>query len=259
MRYLLTGDLHGNAAWFEGVVLPAARSADADAVIVLGDFGYWPGRRGSFLDVVARSPLPVYFIDGNHEDHPALAAAVAQVRVDRALAPDAAVPLTGSLIYLPRGSRLLVEGSTLAFLGGARSIDRALRHPGVSWFPEEAISDEDLARLAAGGPCDVLLTHDAPSRVPLPLAPDRDIPAAWLAERPVCAEHRRRLDEACAATRPTWLVHGHYHLRCDSVACFDWGTVRVVSLAEDGSGVFENLALLTVGPGSCAISAIHPR
>ncbi len=257
MKILLVGDTHANTPWFHDVVLPAAARLDVDRLLIVGDFGYWPGRADEFLEAAASSPVPVLFIDGNHEDHPALTHDVTVARHELGLTSLDPVPLAGSLTYLPRGSRLVVEGRTLAFLGGARSIDRAWRTPGVDWFLEEAVHQTDLARLAAGGACDVLITHDAPSRTQLPLLADHEIPEVWRRERPACDEHRRRIDEACAATRPAWLVHGHYHLRWTGEAVYEWGRIEVVALAEDGTSPYENLALLDIGAGRCEVLPVR--
>ncbi len=62
------------------VLYDLARSHDCDAILQLDDFGYWPhysdGAR--FLKHVthyaARSGVIVFWIDGNHENHTALAA-----------------------------------------------------------------------------------------------------------------------------------------------------------------------------------------
>jgi hypothetical protein len=256
MRLLLVGDVHGNQAWFDQVVLPAASMLDTDAIIQLGDFGYWPGRADAFLDAVKSSDIPVYFIDGNHEDHYALAYDVAMARAETGVKDTDAVPLGGSLWYLPRGSRLEFDGVAVAALGGARSIDRALRTPSVDWFMEEAVNDDDLARLAAGGTCEVLVCHDAPSKATLPLLGDHEIPEVWRRERPACEEHRRRIDEACDAVRPNWLVHGHYHCRARSTAEFAWGPVKVVSLAEDGTSPGANLAVLQIVKGDCEVRPV---
>lgn len=104
-------------------------------------------------------------------------------------------------------------------LGGAGSIDRLVRVPGHSWWPEEVITDADVVTAAASGPVDVLVCHDAPSAVRTTrvgsrrqvelydprLSPPPEI-VAW------CDSSRRLLDRAVASLKPRLVVHGHHHV-----------------------------------------------
>lgn len=251
MRILLVGDTHGNTLWWEQFVTPAAQQLNADVICQVGDFGYWQGG-DDFLSAVDATGIPVAFLDGNHEQHPYLEAAVAKARFEQQLTATDPVPLGGNLSYLPRGGRFSWDGVTVAALGGARSIDRALRRPGISWFAEEAISNSDLELLADGATAQVLLCHDAPLCAPVPLSPRHELPFVWQAELETCTEHRMRLDEALDMVQPELLVHGHYHCRWAGDVQRDWGSCHVVGLAEDGSGV-ANLAILECVDGAASI------
>jgi len=251
MRVLLVGDVHGNHGWWERFVLPAAERERADLICQLGDFGYWP-RRSDFTERVAAGPLPVLFLDGNHEDHETLRHHREVVKARNFLNPAAPVPLGGSLYYLPRGARLLWEGVRIAVLGGAHSIDRALRTAGVDWFPEESITRSDLDLLAAGGPADILLTHDAPHSATPPLV-EAPVPHAWRSELASCAAHRTLVEEGLEAVRPSLLVHGHYHVAWSQLSERAWGDLRVLGLTHDGTGV-SNLALLECHAGEFRLS-----
>lgn len=233
---LLVGDTHADWTWLEYVVLPIAALLGLPAIIVLGDFGYW-ARRPEFLQIAATSRanhgVDVFFIDGNHEQHPLLKTDCAKASRGHAFGP---VNLTGSLWYLPRGSRLEVAQLEVAALGGAVSIDRFSRKEDDSWFEAEAATDADVARLIAGGPADVLLTHDAPSGWQPPdtranhmLLLDRQI------QLPAIADHRRRLRRGYEALQPKLLVHGHYHVGYDEYVGESWGDVRVLGLSANGS------------------------
>jgi hypothetical protein len=244
-RVLCVGDTHGNSAWWGRFVAPLADHVGADAIVQVGDFGFWPGRwdGDAFLDQVRSSRVPVLFLDGNHEDHPALRAATGYPR---------RIPcnLGGNLWYLPRGSRLRIAGADAVAVGGARSIDRALRRPGVDWFWEEALDDEDLASLGTER-ADILLSHDAPAGWAIPgLAPDAALPLAWRGERPACEEHRARLRQALEVVRPELVIHGHYHQSYDLVRDEAWGPMSVAGLSEDGSGLDACVLLSACDEGS---------
>jgi len=239
MRILLVGDTHGNTRFWERDVLPRAAALGADLVCQVGDFGWWPAPRGrgrDFVAVVSSSPLPVLFLDGNHEHHDALAAAVAGVRARTRLNPSSPVPLGGSLTYLPRGARLLWDGVRVAVLGGAHSIDRRLRTPGVDWFASESVALEDLDLLAAGGPADVLLTHDVPASAPVRGLPEERMPAAWRGELTEALAHRILVERGLDAVRPSTLVHGHFHTSWHHRLERPWGVCDVHGLDRDGTG-----------------------
>lgn len=191
VRVLCVGDTHSNLpAWSMDVEAAIAHEA-ADLVIQVGDFGWWPSRAQGFIDRAAAAPVPVYFIDGNHEHHIELADAVARTRATTGQV-DGPVPLAGNLSYLPRGTRLALGGVTVCVMGGAHSIDRASLHPGRGWFPQEAIGDADIERAEQGGPADVLISHDAPAGWTIPN----------LAPRPAAVEMAERTTRLRRTPRP---------------------------------------------------------
>jgi hypothetical protein len=255
VRILLVGDTHANVMWLENVVLKAAQVLGVDAVCQLGDFGYWPEKSPLFLESARNSPVPFYFLDGNHEHHPLLNEHVAEARALHGLAGTEPVPLGGNLYYLPRGARVDWGGVQVAVLGGANSIDRGLRTEGVDWFPQEAVTASDVERLSAGGHCQVLLTHDAPSAafLPLPVPVER----AWLRELETCERGREVLNDAVDAVQPELLVHGHYHRRWALPVVRPWGSYTVVGLSEDGSDIAGNLALLECENGGFFLRSLY--
>lgn len=239
MRILVVGDTHGNKRFWENEVLPRTERLEADLVCQLGDFGYWPRRRGparEFIRTVAESPLPVLFLDGNHEDHESLRGAVAEVRARTPLNPTSPVPLGGSLLYMPRGARLVWGGVRVAALGGAHSIDRRLRTPGLDWFREESVDLDDLSLLEAGGPTDILLTHDVPAGAPVHGLPLEDMPKAWLGELPDALAHRILVQQGLDSVRPSVLLHGHFHTSWHHRLERPWGVCDVHGLDRDTTG-----------------------
>lgn len=241
MRILVVGDTHSEASSWSSVVRPAIAAALPDAVLSVGDFGYWPdhpeGRR--FLDEVEGSIAPngieLWFVDGNHEQHDRLEPGAVPAAVGR------------SINHLPRGSRWCWEGVNFGALGGAVSPDRDDRVEGWDWFASEAICEADVQRLG-GAPLDVLVTHDAPSWCPLEGAPavsasvDRDT-----------RRNRGLIDRAVHATRPALVLHGHWHRAHQMPADATVGRPAVVGLgAEDGpaSSLLTLLDVSTAGTGA---------
>ena len=87
-------------------------------------------------------------------------------------------------------------------LGGAWSIDKAQREPGISWWNTETITDEDVKRAIGRGKIDVLFSHDTVSFIQVPgIIPLEE------GER-----NRYQVDKVVKACLPSLVVHGHYHI-----------------------------------------------
>lgn len=247
MRLLLVGDTHGNVAWLERVVFAAAERHQVDRIVQVGDFGWWPGMRNNdaFREAARRSPAPLWWIDGNHEDHARLLADVAAAGGSGA---GGVVSLGGALSYVPRGARFVAGGVSILACGGAHSIDRRARSPGLSWFDQEHVNDADVAACVDAGHADVLIGHDAPAGWAIPhLPPERHLPAAWRAELPACWAHRRQLARVMEGVTPSLVIHGHYHSAYRQSVHMRWGPTEIVGLSEDGTT--GSLALLTCTDG----------
>jgi uncharacterized protein len=137
VRILVISDLHGNlgAAW------KAVARLEPDLLLSCGDWG--DPEQISEADLAAfPARLPVYTTFGNHDPFDALA---------RLRNRD------GSPALLPQGEVRCVEGVRLAAIGGIWA--KSHRQPYY-------VTDEDVAalaaKIAAGGPVDLLLTHGCP-------------------------------------------------------------------------------------------------
>jgi predicted phosphodiesterase len=256
MRVLLVGDTHGNAQWLERAVFSAARQHRADVIFQVGDFGWWPRNPAStaFLDVARGARVPLWWIDGNHEDHDSLRAAIAEAggKTDAGL-----IELGSNLFFVPRGTRFDFGGVSVLACGGAHSIDRRLRTAGIDWFEDEHITDDDVLRCLAHGHVDVLISHDAPAGWQIPsLPPERGFPDLWQLELTECWAHRRQLTRIMEAVTPRLVVHGHYHSGYRHQLDTGWGQVEIVGLSEDGTT--GNLVLLDCSSGTCATGQVVP-
>lgn len=255
VRVGIAGDWHGNTRW-AGKVLDDFAAAGITRVYQVGDFGVWPGQGGiDFLASIdarlAGHGQHLFVIPGNHEDYDQL----------DALPHDAEGWLSHAgyprIRFAPRGHTWDAGGTRFAALGGAGSIDRIPRTPGVSWWPQEEITDADVATLTANvaergwDRIDVLLTHEAPAgvrRVGIRRGP------AWLTPEVehYCNTQRIRLREAVDAVAPFDVVHGHWH---------DWYHDQIDGIRPDGTqytsvvrglscdGMLEHAGIAEVTPG----------
>lgn len=232
-RVVVAGDWHGNSRWAEHVISRAGdllRDEARPLVLQLGDFGVWPGPVGAgyisrVREACTRAGVQLWFIDGNHEDF-------TQIQEHRDGYP---------VRWLPRGSRWNWHGRTWLALGGAVSVDRALRTEGLSWWPEEEITADQALDVIKAGPADVMLTHDCPTGVTITFPPP---PAAWdLADLARSDRHRERLQIVAGAVQPRYLVHGHLHMAYQRTCDLGYGPVEVTGLDCDG-GAGPNFAVL---------------
>lgn len=237
-RVAFAGDWHANTRWGTAAIQYAAEHG-AEVVVHLGDFGY--EFRAAFLDglerALTRTGLRLLFVDGNHEAFPIL--------LRHPVHPNGLRQLTSRVWHLPRGFRWTWGGLRWLALGGAHSVDRPWREPGVSWWREETVSDADLARAIEGGPADVMVSHDCPAGVPIPgLAESAHL---WPAEELVASDdHRSRMRRVVDAVRPRAIWHGHFHRQYTTSVELGYGPVTVHGLDCDGSTLDDNVSVVAL-------------
>lgn len=158
----LLGDIHGDVGAFAAAATQAALLG-AVAIIQLGDAGFG----SDFASQLHRYdfPIPAYAMQGNHEDYDWLDKFDATR--GRRLELRAR---TGSVIALPRADLLEIDGRHIACLGGAGSIDKAIRiRQRMHWYEQEIIQDQDvLSLLEKQSHChkiDLFLSHCPPQSV----------------------------------------------------------------------------------------------
>ena len=226
MKVLFVGDTHVNRPFLIRIHQQAL-DLGAEAIVQLGDFGYWPkspqGQR--FLDTASGFDLPLFFVDGNHEDHFALPH-------DTALSTTELAP---GVHWLPRGSVFSLGDTTLLAFGGAVSVDQAWRIPGKSWFHNETASWTQRERaLEVPDRIDIIVAHDAPTDTILSLT----FPVTPQIDR-ACNEYRDFCRSLLDRHRPEVWFAGHYHQRATTV--IDQSTVEVL---DHDYGVFADSFLL---------------
>jgi UDP-2,3-diacylglucosamine pyrophosphatase LpxH len=148
----ILGDIHGG---FQSLrkAHDHALLEGASALIQVGDFGLEYGAIPRILAM--RLTLPIYFIDGNHDNFSQL----------RELPKGEIVQLAKGLFYCGRGSGIFLDGRKIVFLGGAGSIDKDIRlQQGMLWQADEQITEDDYQRTVDMEDADLLITHCPPQR-----------------------------------------------------------------------------------------------
>ena len=233
-RVALCGDWHGNVGWLRMLTRALPNLAyDVTTVLQLGDWGMDPHETDPLF---AEAGIERVFITvGNHERFDVISPLLEAH-------PGAAVRVSDVTWILPRPVRLTIGGRTILSLGGASSVDRIWRTEGRAWWPDEAITDEHVAAAIAGGPADIMLTHESPADTPVRAVREllrtnpNGFPAGALQES---ATSRALVSQVWDAVHPTLLMHGHMHAPGGGVT--DDGR-RVVSLGCDDQP--DNLAFL---------------
>ena len=247
MILFLVGDTHDDFAWMQSKVVNQAKRAQADAVVQLGDFGFirscnkdQVNRRLDNLNKrFADIDLPLYWLDGNHENFEMMERVGAE-----ADAPEM-VQLRSHITYLPRGLTWEWDGVTFMSLGGAYSIDQDGSVMWIDYFPQEVITYAQGQRAIDAGHVDVMLTHDAPDgigRLDEMLKRSSDfwadaLGARWhFKHKPNSFKHREMLRLIVDEVRPRVLVHGHYHHRYEDVLRGDGYATKVIGLDRNKTG-----------------------
>jgi hypothetical protein len=235
----IAGDWHGNinhAMWAVKQMEP--HLGEEKIIYQLGDFGYWPDadNYSSFTGMLSRFlgklRVRLAFLDGNHENHANLKEKIDDYIGDYATAParDLLIPIAPNIEWMARGYRFFLGGREWLVCGGAASVDRAWREEGRSWFPGELITDEQEEKICREGYADVLLSHDRPAKAPIDLKsgvwPEKDVAIA--------DAHRERLQRICSSARPSYIMHGHYHMAMEDTVDMGWGDVRINGFTCDG-------------------------
>lgn len=258
-RILLAGDTHGNLQSAKYLINIAIEN-DCEAIVQLGDFGYWEHQASGiyFLDYIESRKLPWFFVDGNHENHTLLRRRymdqkdvgrdTASVEEQLNFVHSKKGPwrpsktergfyaVRNNIFYIPRGTVWEWNSVRFAALGGAFSIDINWRKPGVSWWPEETIENEEVEKLKDVGKVDIFLSHDIPASFNIQkefFAQNKN----YFKSDDRTKANKKQLQKAVEYTRPNYLFHGHYHIRYDSwMTLADNHVIEITGLDCDETG-----------------------
>jgi predicted phosphodiesterase len=202
---VVVGDWHGHQGWGLSAIRSAAREG-AKVIIHVGDFGFdWPGAKRTRYEARLNQSLVEYGITliispGNHDNHDT----IEKLHVES----DGLATFRSNIMVLPKGGRTEIEGLRIGGLGGAFSVDKEWRQKGKDWWANEEPTAEDAERLVAGGPLDVLITHDAPAGVPL--RSNLDLPHDMVEQS---MRTRWLLRTVVDTLAPPHVFCGHWHQR----------------------------------------------
>jgi hypothetical protein len=237
-RVAIAGDWHADTDYAVTAIGHAAKR-NATVLIHLGDFGY--NFTDAYLDALqtalADTGIVLGFVDGNHENFDTLLA--------QPISADGLRYLRERVAHLPRGFRWRWANTRCVAVGGAYSIDRFLRTPHRSWWPQETITAAETLKIAAAGSADAMFCHDCPAGIEVPGAVyDRyGFPAPELS---LSAVNQGLLRCIVDAVQPARLWHGHFHRRYQ--ALLDGGGYRTIvdGLGKNGDPIDNNMVVLNV-------------
>lgn len=182
METRIIGDLHGVFS-DKNLMTPLS--------IQIGDLDLYGYKDWSFSD------YPRFFIDGNHDNF-------------SVLNPDSnnLQTIVPNLVYIPRG----YVSNRVLFVGGAVSIDRKERVPGLSWFPAEELSQRQFHKIMSlNQPIEVFVTHDCGQYFFENYIPHGDNWLYDLKTKPA----RQALDQIFNKFHPTLWIFAHHHISFD--------------------------------------------
>jgi hypothetical protein len=247
----VVGDWHGDLGW----ALTAIRSAGREGVSTIlhvGDFGLdWPGaKRGRYEaklnSCLNESGITLIVSGGNHDNWETLAGLSAEA--------DGLATFRSNIKVLPRGNRTQICGLIVGGLGGAFSVDQGHRTEGKNWWRNEEPTPEEAQKLIAGGPVDILITHDAPAGVPL--KSEFELPRELI----VRAERTRTLlREVLDVLAPPNVFCGHWHQRRTHELAHQGGRISRVDVLNKEHSREGNAVLLWPGETPLRIEPLYVK
>lgn len=154
-----------------------------------------------------------------------------------------------NILIIPRGHTWKWGDKHYASLGGGGSIDMQFRTEGKSWWPQEAVSTEQLTRFShlidrlQGKHIDTMFIHDLPTELVKKMLDEDVLPSIFLPTeiQRYTSEIEKNISKAVAYAKPTRIIGGHMHCRYSTV--LDSGIIAEV-LDRDGSPVRDNYLIL---------------
>lgn len=138
-------------------------------LIVCGDFGLlWDGglRDSTYINKLTKElDYTILWIDGNHENFDLI-----KTYTISEMFGGKVQSITPKIHRLRRGEIYSIEGNNILTIGGAGSIDKAIRTEGISWWADENITRLDMLNFRTNisknhTSIDYIITHECPSHI----------------------------------------------------------------------------------------------
>ena len=188
MSLTIIGDVHGKFTEYSQLLRKLHAKDHALTTIQLGDLGIgFPKQTPKILVFPEKSK----FFRGNH---------------------DAPIAARNHPNYLGDYGSLNIDGHNIFYVGRAWSIDQAFRKAGVSWWPEEELTAEELTdafNAYVEAKPDIMITHDGPSQATAYILNQYSV---FDGEQGVISTRTgRALSDMFSAHQPKLWVFGHWH------------------------------------------------
>lgn len=244
-RVGIAGDWHGNSLWAMSAI-KFFHENNINVIYQLGDFGVWGGDAGAkYLRKMNKRLVEndqlLIVTPGNHENYN---------MINRWPLNEYGFQQRSDLTRIwiaPRGKVWEHNGTMIASMGGAASVDLEHRTINKSWWIQEAITEKDIEALRFSmediHKVDILLCHDIPletkggmSKWPLPEHIEY-----------YSYQQQVKISEAVEIAMPDWVLHGHWHV--SRVTGYDalHGPVTVVGYDMDGT--YSNIGWMDLENG----------
>lgn len=247
-KVFITGDIHGehDIRKLTSYAFPEQKDLTKDdKLIALGDFAFpWSAQKNEGVETIkshedfTMSPSDEYWLNwlyeknytlyvllGNHEGAYSILKYIEEEYDESIQGPVKKVPFAEgkSINYLSKSSDYIIEGKRILVVGGADSIDKEYRTPGVSWWEEETLSAEEIKQVVdiveKDNKFDYVLTHTCPDKFlhrylrgvskyndPVALFLDNIYEMIEFSEW-----HHGHLHQDLGFTTGKGLIHGHYN------------------------------------------------
>jgi len=224
----ILGDTHCNADFVLNAIQACVENG-VGTIYQLGDFGYFPkdDRGQMFLQIInkslQRNNIKLYWLGGNHDDYNDIEANEWRYANDFCM-------VRPNIFYIPDGHSWEVSGVKFVSVGGGTSIDKDYRIKGVSYFPQEFVSQRAVDRAIGNETADVLLTHECGKQ---PSDHQWNHRKADLSSDIVTMidQDDRRIAEVRAQLKPQIQYHGHHHVGYTKISPEE---TMIVGMSWDG-------------------------
>lgn len=171
-RLFVRGDAHGDFD-FLPYFCEENQTDYQDILVILGDAGllyYGENKlREKYLkEYVARQPITIICVRGNHEDRPKNRSNMEVVTIcQKEIAGTFYYePEYSSILYAIDGESYVLQGKACFVVGGAYSVDKWYRiRMGWNWFCDEELTDEEMTEVLInchGKTYDHIFSHTCP-------------------------------------------------------------------------------------------------